>query len=146
VALKPLYLLDKSAWEQRHYVQAARDRISELHRAKQLGLCIVTLTELLYSSRNLDEMKTDHARLRDLVFLPMTEAAEHQVVVTMKALAAKGQHRKPIPDLLLAAVAEVHGAIVLHYDADFERIAAVTGQRHEWIVPRGKGHRSSSTS
>jgi hypothetical protein len=25
----------------------------------------------------------------------------------------------------------------LHYDADFDRIAAVTGQRCEWVVPAG---------
>jgi len=40
-------------------------------------------------------------------------------------------------DLLTAAVAEYHGAVLLHYDADFEHIAAVTGQAHKWIVPRG---------
>jgi hypothetical protein len=34
-------------------------------------------------------------------------------------------------------VAEHHGAVVLHYDADFEHIAATTGQPHAWIVPRG---------
>jgi hypothetical protein len=37
----------------------------------------------------------------------------------------------------LPAVAEHHGAAILHYDADFEHIAAVTGQPHAWIVPRG---------
>ena len=26
---------------------------------------------------------------------------------------------------------------VLHHDADFDTIAAVTGQDMEWIVPRG---------
>jgi predicted nucleic acid-binding protein len=34
-------------------------------------------------------------------------------------------------------VAEHHGAVVLHYDADFEHIAATTGQQQRWIVPRG---------
>jgi hypothetical protein len=27
--------------------------------------------------------------------------------------------------------------VVLHYDADFERIAAVGGARQEWVVPKG---------
>ena len=36
-----------------------------------------------------------------------------------------------------AAVAEHHGAAILHYDADFEHIAAVTGQPQTWIAPRG---------
>jgi predicted nucleic acid-binding protein len=42
-----------------------------------------------------------------------------------------------VPDLLVAAAAEGEGLIVLHYDADFDRIAAVTGQRSEWVVPAG---------
>lgn len=44
------------------------------------------------------------------------------------------------PDVMLAAIAQAHGAIVLHYDHDFEIIAGVTRQPHEWIVPRGTGH------
>ena len=42
-----------------------------------------------------------------------------------------------IPDLLVAASAEAAGDVVLHYDEDFDRIAAVTGQPTEWVVPRG---------
>lgn len=52
-------------------------------------------------------------------------------------LAELGQHRLPIPDLIIAATAEVGGLIVLHYDADFDRITAVTGQAVEWVVERG---------
>ena len=42
-----------------------------------------------------------------------------------------------LPDLIIAATAEEHGATVLHYDADYDRIAAVTGQPVEWVAPRG---------
>ncbi|MCL4369147.1 MAG: VapC toxin family PIN domain ribonuclease, partial [Actinobacteria bacterium] len=49
----------------------------------------------------------------------------------------RGQHRLPIPDLVIAAAAESADLTVLHYDADFERIAEVTGQAHDWVVPRG---------
>ncbi len=42
-----------------------------------------------------------------------------------------------LPDLIIAATAEQHGVAVLHYDADYDRIAAVTWQPVEWIVPRG---------
>ena len=56
----------------------------------------------------------------------------------MEALAQRGQHRAVgLPDLLIAAVAERAGLIVLHYDADYELVAAVTGQAMQWIVPRG---------
>jgi hypothetical protein len=27
--------------------------------------------------------------------------------------------------------------VVLHYDRDFEQIAAVGGAHHEWVVPQG---------
>jgi predicted nucleic acid-binding protein len=53
-------------------------------------------------------------------------------------MAARGQHRAAgVIDLLTAALAEHHGAVVMHYDADFEQIARVTGQQQRWIVPRG---------
>lgn len=58
----------------------------------------------------------------------------------------RGQHRTPIPDLMLAAIAHAASAVVLHYDSDYERICAVTGQPHEWIVPRGTGHGAAPTS
>lgn len=46
-------------------------------------------------------------------------------------------HRIAVPDLIIGAVAELSGAIVWHYDSDYERIARVTGQPIEWIAPRG---------
>ena len=54
-----------------------------------------------------------------------------------RLLAAKHQRGRKVPDLLIAAAAEASGLAVLHYDADFDRIAAVTGQRVEWVVPAG---------
>jgi len=52
-------------------------------------------------------------------------------------LAARHQRGRKVPDLLIAAAAETENLIVLHYDADFDRIAGVTGQRTEWIAPAG---------
>ena len=43
----------------------------------------------------------------------------------------------PLPDLLIAAVAEQHGVTVMQYDADDDRVAAVTGQSMQSVVPRG---------
>jgi predicted nucleic acid-binding protein len=57
---------------------------------------------------------------------------------THRALAATSQYRHfRLPDLIIAATAELHGATVLHYDADYDRIAAVTGQPTEWVVAKG---------
>lgn len=52
-------------------------------------------------------------------------------------LAERSQHRAvPLPDLLVAACAEHSGLTVLHYDADYERIAELTEQPTQWVVPR----------
>jgi predicted nucleic acid-binding protein len=53
-------------------------------------------------------------------------------------LADAGLHRAvKIGDLIIAAAAEHAELVVLHYDRDFERIAEVTRQPHEWVVPAG---------
>lgn len=53
-------------------------------------------------------------------------------------LAERGQHRGVKPaDLIIAAAAEAQNLTLLHYDDDYDRVAAVTGQRAEWIAPRG---------
>jgi predicted nucleic acid-binding protein len=142
VALGPLHLADKSAWEQARYDARARARLHALREASQLATCVVSVAELLYSARDAEELGRLRLQLAALPRLHMTEDAERQVEEVMAALAARGQHRTPIPDLLLAAIALTHGATVLHYDSDYERIAAVTGQAHEWVIPRGTGHGS----
>ena len=54
-----------------------------------------------------------------------------------RQLAAKHQRGRKVPDLLVAAAAESLNLTVVHYDADFDRIAAVTGQPCQWVVPAG---------
>jgi predicted nucleic acid-binding protein len=67
-----------------------------------------------------------------------TAAAMDRALAVDRMLAEHRQHRHfPLPDLIIAATAEEHGATVLHYDADYDRIAAVTGQPVEWVAPRG---------
>jgi predicted nucleic acid-binding protein len=86
-------------------------------------------------------MQADADDLSLLGRLYVDRAAEDQVIEIMRLLAVRGQHRAPsIADLLVAAVARNHNAVVLHYDKDFELIAGATGQRHEWVIPRGTGH------
>ena len=50
-----------------------------------------------------------------------------------------GLHHRRVkrPDLLIAAAAESARMTLLHYDADYDVIAALTGQPTRWIAPRG---------
>ena len=146
MALGPLHLADKSAWEQARYDKRARQRLHDLRETRQLAVCVVSSAELLYSARNADELARIRLDLSSLAYLHMTAAAEQNLVNVMAALALHGQHRTPIPDLMLAAIAHAHSAVVLHYDSDYERIAEVTGQPHEWILPRGARHGADDPS
>jgi predicted nucleic acid-binding protein len=72
----------------------------------------------------------------------MTDEVARRAIEVQGSLAASAQHRSvSIPDLLIAATAEHYGLTVLHYEADFDRIAKLTGQPVEWIVPRGSSDR-----
>ncbi len=62
----------------------------------------------------------------------MTPAIEDRAVEVLTLLADRGRHRAPaVPDLIIAATAELAGLTVLHLDKDFDVIADVTGQSVE---------------
>jgi predicted nucleic acid-binding protein len=67
-----------------------------------------------------------------LALLPieyLTPAIEARAMTVQALLAERGLRRAPsVPDLLIAANAELTGATVLHADKDFDLIASVTGQ------------------
>lgn len=59
----------------------------------------------------------------------LTPTIEDRAVEIQASLAQRGQHRVPsIPDLLIAATAELAELTVLHLDKDFDLIADLTGQ------------------
>jgi predicted nucleic acid-binding protein len=136
-----IYLADKSAWEQVRYNEAVRERFAKLQTTCQLAIHTVVAAELLFSARTYDAFLARREECDGLRWLDTPPEAETRALDVMQVFARQGRHRSVgIPDLLIAAVAEVHGATVLHYDSDFERIAEITGQAHEWIVPCGQGH------
>ena len=59
----------------------------------------------------------------------LTPAIEDRAVEILTLLADRGQHRAPsVPDLIIAATAELAGLTVLHLDKDFDVIAEITSQ------------------
>lgn len=131
------YLIDKSALARiRH--PAVRVRLDPILEAREAATCAIVDLEVLYSTRN----QAEHARVRArraLAYRPVELTAEifERAISVQGLLAGRGRHRLPIPDLIIAAAAEAAGLTVLHYDADFDAIAAVTGQTMEWVAPRG---------
>jgi len=133
-----LYLIDTSA-HARTNKRAVRNVIAGLIADRAAATCVTVDLEAGYSGRDLGDVRVIAERRRSLyVVLPISEAIAGRARDVQVRMAARGHHRAAgVVDLLTAAVAEHHGAVVLHYDADFEHIAATTGQPHAWIVPGG---------
>ena len=136
MAVSPSYLADKSALA-RMTDAAVAERLAPLILGGQVATCAVIDLEVLYSARSLGDYEEILVERGALPTLPLTETVASRALDVQHLLARRGQHRVPVPDLLIAATAEVNGVAVIHYDADYDRIARVTGQPAEWVVPRG---------
>ena len=134
--MSPSYLADKSALARMTHAGVA-ERLAPLILGGQVATCAVIDLEVLYSARSLGDYEEILVERGALPTLPLTETVASRALDVQHLLARRGQHRVPVPDLLIAATAEVTGVSVIHYDADYDRIAQVTGQPAEWVVPRG---------
>jgi predicted nucleic acid-binding protein len=97
-------------------------------------IATVTRLEIGYSARSAAQARAVF-RTAPLAAMPveyLTPAIEDRAVEVQLFLADQGQHRAPsIPDLIIAATAELAGLTVLHLDKDFDLIAQLTGQPTE---------------
>jgi predicted nucleic acid-binding protein len=130
------WLIDKSALVR---LAASPDPGQWAGRIERRLVRITTVTrlEVGYSARSGAELR---AGLREppLSAMPveyLTPAIEDRAVEVLSLLADRSQHRAPsIPDLIIAAAAELAGLTVLHLDKDFEVIAGITGQPVERLA------------
>lgn len=108
--------------------------------ADEVVICDQVRLEILWSAHSAVDYDALAEELTHLQPIPTSSSAFARAVEVQHRLAHVGglHHRSvKIADLVIAAAAETAGAVVWHYDADYDRIAAVTGQRVEWIAPRG---------
>lgn len=132
------HLIDKSALA-RSRTPSVGDRLDSLRRAGLLATCTLVDLEVLFSARSPADHAATRARHRLLYErVPIDQAALDRAEEVQALLARTSRHRgAAIPDLVIAAAAEQAGLTVLHYDADYDLIAEVTGQPVEWVVERG---------
>lgn len=133
-----LWLVDNSALsrlDQAEVVAVLAPRIDQ----GLVAVSILTELEVGYSARSTSHYRATRRSIVDrLIPVAIPYRAEARAREVQAALVARGQHRSTgVPDLLIAATAEMEGLSVLHYDADFDLIAEITGQACEWVVPRG---------
>jgi predicted nucleic acid-binding protein len=104
----------------------------------RVAICAPVVFELGFSARNLGDHQAIMSRLAAFESIPVTDGDQQRAVELQQLLAQRGQHRAlSLVDALVAAVAKTRDLVVLHYDADFELVAELTGQAHQWIVERG---------
>jgi predicted nucleic acid-binding protein len=124
------WLIDKSALVRLGASPDAGDWADRIERGL-VRISTVTRLEVGYSARS-GRVARKAMGTAPLAFMPveyLTPAIEDRAVDVQLLLADRGAHRAPsIPDVLVAATAELAGLTVLHLDKDFDLIAATTGQ------------------
>lgn len=127
------WLIDKSALVHLADSPDAQEWAARIHRGL-VRVTNVTRLEIGYSARNEDDARSMFAT-PPVAAMPvehLTPTIEDRTLQVQILLAGRGLHRAPsIPDLIIAATAELAGLTVLHLDKDFDLIASITGQRAE---------------
>lgn len=130
------WLIDKSALTRLAASPDAAEWAARIGRGL-VRIATVTRLEMGFSAKSGKDLRTAR-RSPPLSSMPveyLTPTIEDRAVEVQAVLADQGHHRGPaIPDLLIAATAELAGLVVLHVDKDFDLIAAVTGQPVERLV------------
>jgi predicted nucleic acid-binding protein len=116
---------------------AVRGAIEDRAERGELARAGISDLEVGYSARSSAEWDRLEGALSVFELVETTADHVRRARQVQRMLAAKHQRGRKVPDLLIAAAAEAAGLVVLHYDADFDRISAVTGQPCEWAVPAG---------
>ena len=133
------WLIDKSALVRLASSPGAAEWASRISRGL-VRISTLTLLEVGFSARSADDLRRGRAEppLSAMPVEHLTPSIEGRAVAVQQALADVGRHRAPsIPDVLIAATAEVSGLTVLHVDKDFELIAEITGQPVERLALTG---------
>jgi predicted nucleic acid-binding protein len=133
------WLIDKSALARLGRSAHAGEWALRIERGL-VRVTTVTLLEVGYSARSASDLRLGlHSPPISAMRVEyLTPAVEDRAVMVLTSLADRGQHRAPsVPDLLIAATAELSGLTVLHLDKDFEVIAEITGQPVERLVVSG---------
>ena len=129
------WLIDKSALARLAASPDAAEWAARIERGV-VRIATVTRLEVGYSARSGSELRAGfaHPPLSSMPVEYLTPAIEDRAVEVLTLLADRGQHRAPsVPDLIIAATAELAGLTVLHLDKDFDVIADLTGQPVEHL-------------
>jgi len=131
-------LADTSVWARKG--KPGLERFGLALEDGKIAVCDMVVFELLWSARDIADFQAMETALLACPWLSIEPRDWDEARRIFRELAARGplHHRQvKIPDLLIAAVAARHAMTLIHYDADYDTIASVTGQSTRWAAPRG---------
>ena len=130
------WLIDKSALVRLAASPDAAEWAARIERGL-VRITTVTRLETGYSARSGPQLRTAFQQppLSSMPVEYLTPAIEDRAAEILILLADRARHRAPsIPDLIIAATAELTGLTVLHLDKDFDLVAEITGQPMERLI------------
>lgn len=125
------HLADTSAWAQLHRSDVAA-RLVSLIVGGGIATCGVVDLEVLSSVSDAIEHAELVAERRMFARIAVDDAVLDRALDVQGLL---GPDEVRVTALVVAAAAEGAGLVVLHHDPAFDRIAAITGQPTEWVMP-----------
>jgi predicted nucleic acid-binding protein len=134
-----MLLADTSAWHRSTHPTVTSEWVRLLD-ADEIATTPPVRLEVLFSARSTADYLSLSEELDALHQIPCGDAVLERAMEVQRALAEQHalHHRSvKIPNLLIAAAAELSGTTVWHYDEDYERVASITGQASRWIAPHG---------
>lgn len=132
-------LADTSVWAHKSH-PALKAWFASAIEAGEIAGCDVIALDLLHSARNPAEFALLEDALRGLPWVAPEPADWLRARAVYRVLGGRpGMMQRSVkhPDLLIAAAAERAGLALVHYDADYDAIAEITGQPTRWVAPRG---------
>jgi predicted nucleic acid-binding protein len=133
-----VYLADTSDFVYQGRAPEVRQRFQALLLEGRLAACQMTALEYLNNAPDPRAYELLWGAVHGQRWIDVSTEAMDRALEVHREFGRKSQHRNfALPDLIIAATAELAGLTVLHYDEDYDRIAKVTGQPTEWVVPRG---------
>jgi predicted nucleic acid-binding protein len=139
--MRDRYLTDKSALA-RWTKPSVKEVLKPLHERDLLAVCQPTEYEMVHSARDNAEATRISTWLHAFDYLRTDDDAFARALEVQRHALNAGFHRAlSLPDLLIAATAELNQLTVLHYDGDFDMITSLTGQPTQWVVPPGTADR-----
>jgi predicted nucleic acid-binding protein len=134
----PLLLADTSVWARSTSGSVAKRFHAAIERG-QVAITAVVRLEVLFMAQGTAAYDRLRMSLDALHQIPHDASVAARAEEVQAQLARRAMYHRSVGvnDLLIAAAAEASETTIWHYDEDYDRIAAITGQQVEWIVPRG---------